>query len=119
MKSIFENVAIFDIRISRYVYLIIIFTTEDVGIEVKLHKKSMVRRLLNWFPMEDWKPISTLLLDVISLGMNNSVLLPDATTYRQFIGSLQHLGNTVCPDTSCATSYLLRLCITNDKALKS
>jgi len=98
----------FEIRIMKVVEKFLGFTVEDNGETVKIHNAPMVERLLNHFKMRDCKGASTPLACGVNLSHDESDVLAEATPYRQLVGSLLHLSNTVRPDICYATGYLSR-----------
>lgn len=75
---------------------------------MKLHNAPMVKQLLKHFRMEDCKPVSTPLQAGVDLTTNEEKEIVENTPYRQLIGALFHLSNTVRPDIAFSTNYLAR-----------
>lgn len=68
----------------------------------------MVERLLKYCNMTKCKSAETPLQARLKLSVDESEVLSHRTPYRQLIGSLLHLSNTVRPDISFAVGYLSR-----------
>lgn len=78
------------------------------GSEKVLYNPSMIERLLSNFKMEFSNPVATLTPLEVYLCSTVVRSLRDAMPYRELVGLLLHLANTVRPDIACAVEYLLR-----------
>lgn len=98
----------FEIRRSKSIDKFLGITIEDEGDQVRMHNEPMIIRMLKYFNMENSKPTGTPLPSNLDLEDNGSSPLPDQTPFRQIVGSLMHLANTVRPDISYSVNFLAR-----------
>lgn len=98
----------FEIRKSKPIERFLGVTIEDEGNEVRMHNEPMIMRMLKSFNMENANPSATPLPSNLDLMEEGSSPLPDQTPFRQIVGSLMHLSNTVRPDICYSVNYLAR-----------
>lgn len=98
----------FEVRVDEHITKFLGFTIDDNGDSLKMHNSPMIKRLLDHFNMTDCNAAKTPLPDGLDLSLGPQDVVSDATPYRQLIGSLLHLANTVRPDIAFAVGYLSR-----------
>lgn len=84
----------FGMRILERIDSFLGMTVEDSGCEVKLHKQSMIERVLKAFGMTECKPVTAPLPSGLFLSAEGGTWLSNSTPYRQMIGALIHVANT-------------------------
>lgn len=109
-KIIEEFQSFFDVGVYDLIEKFLGMSIVDKDNEIHLHNERIIERVLRFFNMENCKPLYTPLppgLDVYKEGLHHEQL-SDQLLYRQLIGSLLHLANTVRPDLSFGVNYLTR-----------
>lgn len=69
---------------------------------IKLHNAPMTKRLLQVFRIELWKSVKTALAQWLNLENNAPESFHDVTLFRQLVGPLLHIFNSVRLNTSSA-----------------
>lgn len=92
----------FEVRVDDPVEKFLGFDVEGSVDSVKLHNAPLILHLLKHLRMTDCKVTKTPWPASLDLASDSSDKLSDRTPYRQLVGMLRHLANTVRPDNAHA-----------------
>lgn len=81
---------------------------EDTGDSFKIQNEPMINRVFTFFEKSECKAVKTPLLAVLDLYLEDGKELEKTTSYKNLVGALMHLSNTVRPDITFAVKYLVR-----------